>query len=291
MAQNNCGCGDGKDYSLVTAITGIAQTLVGNGNLDGLTGTYYTLFTANANGGIIKSVRIKAAVAQVTKGMLRFFVTDGTNSSLIKEIPVVVTPSKQTTQIPPIVWPTYEFTMLTDLRLQAGDSLLVSTQNSESFNVFVEGLNWHYPTLHQTNPPDLTTCCNFKQETASNGLGTVSTANTNLDGSGSGVVTLFTAGRVASGAKGSFVKSITIKALQSTNPGMVRLFINNGSASFLYKEISVPETIQSGFEPAWKMQWDENLYLETNFTVLATTQIGQSFALTIEAYDWTYPIS
>jgi hypothetical protein len=75
---------------------------------------------------------------------------------------------------------------------------------------------------------------------------------------------------------------------------MLRLFISDGVTGdnyYLYKEIMVEETIQSAFEPSLKIVLDENMNLKTGYSIYASTQIGQSFAFTVEGWDWTYPIS
>ena len=175
--------------------------------------------------------------------------------------------------------------------MQAGDSLSVSSQNTALINVIVDGLDWVYPTLVQTSPlPPLQTCCNFKQEYAVSGVGIVGNPNTNLDGTGS-ITPIYTAGSGIAGANGSVIKSMTIKALQSTNPGMIRFFIDNGTTKSLFKEVMIPETTQSGFEPSFKTTINENLYLKTGYSIGVATQIAQNFAIVIEGNDWIYPIA
>ena len=169
-----------------------------------------------------------------------------------------------------------------DLTLLAGYKLYASTQNAEGFNVIVQGLDWAYPG---TLPGS---CCNYKQETANTGLGTATTANANTDGSGN-IATVFTASAATS--NGSMVKAITIKALQSTNEGMVRLFISpNGSTFSLIKEINIPQTEQSGFEPSFKLVLNDHYILPAGFTLGVSTQLTQKFAVTVEGTDWDYPI-
>lgn len=70
-----------------------------NTNRDG-TGTegtnIFQLFTAGANGSRIDKIIVRAAgtVAVTTAGMIRIFISDGTNKRLYNEIPVTaVTPS------------------------------------------------------------------------------------------------------------------------------------------------------------------------------------------------------
>lgn len=64
------------------------------------------------------------------------------------------------------------------------------------------------------------------------------TANTNRDGTGT-IADIFTAG-----ADGSFINSLVIKATVTTTSGMVRFYVHNGSAWFLWHEENVtPVTV------------------------------------------------
>ena len=81
-------------------------------------------------------------------------------------------------------------------------------------------------------------CNDYSLFTANTQITTISTANYNLDGSGT-VAAVLTAG-----AKGTIVKSITIKAKGPVTQGMVRLYVgtSNASAISLYKEVPVSTT-------------------------------------------------
>ncbi len=277
MQQNQCNC---NDYSLQTANTGIATITNANPLLNG-SGTTLVL-TGGLSGTIIKQVIIKA-IGQVTKGMVRLFISDGTNVSLFKEVQVPTTPYQQSTATPPLVLPTFELVLKGDFKLLSAGKLLASTQNGESFNIIAEGLDWKYPALVQIPPlPPLQTCCNFVQEIANTGVNTISTASSIKD--------IFTASSLAT-SNGSYVKTITMKALQSTNLGMVRFYINDGTGYYLFKEIMIPETIQSGFEPAYKQVIELGFSLQNGYKIGAATEIGQAFAFTVEGWDWTYPIA
>ena len=185
--------------------------------------------------------------------------------------------------MPMPVLPTFEMVVQGELKLLTGYKLYAATQNGQAFNIITEGLDWKYPgTL-----PD--SCCNYKQETGQIGLATISTANTSLTPTAPTVI--YTA---PGSVNGAFIKTITIKALQPTAiNGMVRLFISpDGSTDwYLFQEIMVPETNQSGFEPSWKMVVDLNMHINTGYYLAATTQLSESFAITVEAVTWTYPIS
>ena len=94
-----------------------------------------------------------------------------------------------------------------------------------------------------SNPSDLCTTCHNSQV----GDGVIAAGTTVyenqkevMNGTGA-IVPIYQAG---AGMSGSFVKCITVKALQSTNPGMIRLFISppGGSPQYiLFQEKMVVE--------------------------------------------------
>ncbi len=281
MCQKNC-C---QDYSKQTANNGFVNHKTGNSNLDG-SGSIVTLITAAQSGTIVKSVTIKATAATTT-GMVRLYIqkSNPTRTILYKELPVPVMPTLSNTPTPNPVLPMFETTLLGDLKLQASDSLVASIQNSDSFNFIVDGLDWEYPS------PIPTDCCNFKQISAVTGVELVSTANSNLNGTGT-IVPVFTASNSPS-SNGTFVKTLTVKALQSTSiNGMIRVFVSNdgGTTYFLMKEIRVPQTTQSAFEPSFKNIVDLNFYLQPGYIIGLSTQNNEKFGVTIEGEEWSYPI-
>jgi hypothetical protein len=281
MCQNKCN-NNYKDYSLLTATTGIANVNTANSNLDG-SGTLATVVTAGQLGATVKSVIIKAT-GPVTSGMVRLFVQKANPSVtvLYKEVQIPVTPVLQNTPTPAPVLPVYEVTLMGDLKLQSGDALVASTQIADSFNIIAETLNWEYPS---TLPSD---CCNYKQVEAITGLSVVSVANPNLSGSGT-IATAFT----APASNGTLVKTITIKALGSTSiNGMIRLFIADagGTPWSLMREIQVPQTIQSAYQPSWKQAINLDFRLAPGYLLGVATQNGESFGITIEGESWSYPI-
>lgn len=70
--------------------------------------------------------------------------------------------------------------------------------------------------------------------TARTAAASVSTANTNRNGTGT-IATVFTAG-----ASGSRIDDIFIVAQGTTTANVVRLFVNDGTTSWLWQEIIVP---------------------------------------------------
>ena len=77
------------------------------------------------------------------------------------------------------------------------------------------------------------------------GLGQLTVANTNRDGSGT-VVTIFTAG-----ASGSRIDKITAKAAGTTTAGIIRFYIHDGTNYRLLTELAVTAIIPSGTVLAW----------------------------------------
>lgn len=100
------------------------------------TGTLGTLFTAGSDGSRVILVRAKAT-GNTTAGMLRIFVTDGINKRLIDEIEVTAQPAAGPT-IP--TW-TGQWNLST-VDLASGESMYVSTENAEVFNVFADGADY-----------------------------------------------------------------------------------------------------------------------------------------------------
>ncbi len=282
MCQNTMN--DCNDYSLLTANTGLGTVSAANPLLNG-TGNTVSVITANGdNGTIIKSITIKA-IQQVTQGMIRLFVQSDDMTPVItlyKEVPIPIQPQAPAVPIPTPKYIMYETVLVGDLKLQSGYSLIASTQNAESFNIIVDGLDVAYPS------PPPAVCCNFEQDDAATGVGTVSLGNTTLDGSDTtGLVNIFGAD---SGQNGATIKSVTIKALQSTHEGTVRLWVYDGTDYYLMQEIWIPQTTQSAFEPSFKQVVNMNFNLAPGYIIAATTDISESFAITIEATNWSYPI-
>lgn len=93
------------------------------------TGTLGTLYTAGASGGRVDRINI-TATGTTTAGMVRLFMSDGTNNRLIQELPIVaITPSS--TQ------PAFSADIVFDqgIAVQATYLLKTNTNNAETFNV------------------------------------------------------------------------------------------------------------------------------------------------------------
>lgn len=110
------------------------------------------------------------------------------------------------------------------------------------------------------------------------GIGQISTANTNRDGTGT-IGTIFTAG-----ASGSRIDAINIKATGTTTAGMIRLFIHDGANARLLTEVPVIAITPSGTLPSWEAQLNTNtmtqvlpLVLPTGYSLRAATNNAETF--------------
>ena len=112
-----------------TVQNGSGQVSTANTNRNG-TGTLVTVFTGATNGSRIDDIYI-VATATTTAGVVRLFISDGSNIRLWQEILVTaITPSTTVA-----VW---SYTLLNQaLLLENGWSLQASTNNAETFNVLV----------------------------------------------------------------------------------------------------------------------------------------------------------
>lgn len=121
------------------------------------------------------------------------------------------------------------------------------------------------------------------QYTANTGCVTISTANSNLDGTG-------TLGAVLTGAaNGTLIKSIIIKAQTNTTQGMVRLYSNGGGATELIAEIEIPAVTKSGSNPSFETYLEINYALKSGYILKASTQNAETFNVIAEGLDWEYP--
>lgn len=257
-----------------TASTGMVQFNTANSLLDGTGTGVTTVVTASSssNGLFIPRVYIKS-ITNTVEGTLRFFVSDGTNNRLVKEIHVSQNTKSSTN-------PAFEYVWDSDLKLKPNWSLKVTTQYGDTFNVFVDAANWNYYTTSVR--PEST---NF---TANTGLGTITTGNTSM--SGVSATTILTAGIITTGWKGCRIDNIRLKAAGTIAVSIVRFFISDGTTTLLFKEVQVPGWEQVGTQSTYEYLIDMREFkLQAGFSILATTDITQSFAITIDACDWKYP--
>jgi hypothetical protein len=116
---------------------GTAVISTANTARDG-TGTLGTVFTAGASGSRLDGIEIQAT-GTTTAGMVRLFISDGTNHRLFAEVSVVaVTPSATVPAFSTLIAGNAQGLVNNvplPLSLPTGWSLRASTHNAESFTV------------------------------------------------------------------------------------------------------------------------------------------------------------
>lgn len=116
-------------------------------------------------------------------------------------------------------------------------------------------------------------------------IGSLSTANTNRDGSGT-IISIWTAG-----ANGSRIEHIDITAYGATTAGVIRLYIHDGSTSALWKEILVPATTPSTTVAVFMASLDcsqpgNSLLLPAAYSLRASTHIAENFRVAAVGGDF-----
>lgn len=124
------------------------------------------------------------------------------------------------------------------------------------------------------------------QYTANTGMVKISTANSNLDGTG-------TLGTVITGASnGTLIKNVIIKATgtgaTSTAQGMVRLFVTDGANTRLLSEVPIPAMGQSSTDTTFEYVLPLNFKLESGLILKASTQNANGFNVIAEGLDYAY---
>ncbi|MGZ3931147.1 MAG: hypothetical protein ACXVP0_07250 [Bacteroidia bacterium] len=213
------------------------------------------------------------AITNTSTGMIRFFVYDGVNARLIREVMV---PANNKASIQPA----FETSFMLNYNLKSGYSLKVSTQNADTFNVIADGRDWAY---YASGVRMDTT-----KFTANTGTVLISTANSNLNGTGT-IGTAFTAGSSPT-YKGARISSITVKGYVNVTPGMVRLYIDDGTMKYCFREIVTPTITKSPTDKAFEqtITFEEPLHLKAGYKIGASTQNAENFHVCVEANDWNY---
>ena len=110
------------------------------------------------------------------------------------------------------------------------------------------------------------------------GLGQVTAANPNRDGTGT-IVSIF-----AAGASGSRIDAIALKATAATTAGMLRLFLHDGVNAHLLTEVPVLAQTPSATAPAWELSVTTQgmspllpLILPSGYSLRASTEKAEVF--------------
>jgi len=253
----------------VASTTAVAISTA-NPNLDG-SGTITSIITGAAEGTFIKTIIIKAQT-DTSRGMIRFYLKKpGGTSTLLTEVyvPAIVKSSRDLSfqQVIPVGY-----------TLASEETLLVSTENADRFNVVVEAFDIANST--STSYLDGST-----EYVASSGVEKVSVANPNLDGSGT-LKELITAG--SSPFTGCIIKSLISKAQQSVSPGMIRFFVKIAGSTYLFHEVRVPSVVQSSTSVTFQFNaiTSGGFCLPSGAVLYASTEKGENFSVIVEAADW-----
>lgn len=103
--------------------------------------------------------------------------------------------------------------------------------------------------------------------------GLVSVANPGRDGTGT-VVDILT-----SGASGSRVDSLNIKAITTTTAGMVRIYIYDGANARLFKEVLVSAITVSATVAGFETTVALGIVLPATHKIQASTEKAESFVV------------
>lgn len=118
------------------------------------------------------------------------------------------------------------------------------------------------------------------------GIASVTTANTNRDGTGT-IETVLTAG-----ASGSRIEKISIKATATVSAGMIRFYVHDGTTSQIIAEIAVTATTASSTVPSFEHTMTQDtvdylpLTLPTGYSLRASTQLSESFKVIAQGGDF-----
>lgn len=255
------------------ARTGVVTISTANPNLDG-TGSLGTIITGAGSGTLVKTLIIKAQT-DTSQGMIRLFAKKASGSAavLLSEYDVLpIIKSERDLSFSNVIALNY--------KLESGEELKVSTEQGDTFNVFAEAFDLNYSSS--------TEFIGSSMEQLSNaGAIAISTANPNLNGTGT-LVKLLTANV---DWQGCCVTSIIIAAQQTTDPGVVRFFIEDDSSNiFLLSEVLIPSSVQGNSIKSFSYQviGHGGLCLAPGYTIKVSTEKANSFGITGVGSDWKY---
>ena len=116
------------------------------------------------------------------------------------------------------------------------------------------------------------------------GVVAIATANTGRDGTGT-IGTVITAG-----ANGTRIHRVSVKATVTTTAGVVRLFIYDGAAYFLWREITVTALTVSAtvnsFEYNLELLNERAMILPSGYSLRASTEKSENINVIAEGGDY-----
>lgn len=101
----------------------------------------------------------------------------------------------------------------------------------------------------------------------------LATANTARDGSGT------TADILTAGASGSRIDRVRVVASSTTTAGVIRIFIYDGTNTYLIKEILVSAITPSATVAVWEADCDLNINLPATWHLKAATHNAETFKI------------
>lgn len=121
------------------------------------------------------------------------------------------------------------------------------------------------------------------QYTANLGMQTISTANSELDGTGtlSNVI-------ITGASNGTRLRTVSVKSHGHSLGGMIRLFIFDGTNNRLISEVEVPAVTRSASEPSFEITLPVDYALKAGWSLKASTQNAETFNIIAEGLDWAY---
>lgn len=122
--------------------------------------------------------------------------------------------------------------------------------------------------------------CGKRKYIALTGITAISTANSNLDGTGS-MGTVLTAAN-----DGTIINSITVKSTGNNSEGMIRLFITKNGTTSLWQELPVPSNVQSATYPAFQRSVQVQFSMEAGDILKASTQYADDWVIIADAVKW-----
>lgn len=117
----------------VTPRIGMAQVSAANTNYDGITGTYVDIITGASTGTRIAEIIVEAT-ATTTAGMVRLFITDGTNTRMFDEVSIAAATVSASVKASRVST-TYNNLILPNQNWK----IRASTHNAVAINVFALG--------------------------------------------------------------------------------------------------------------------------------------------------------
>ncbi len=122
--------------------------------------------------------------------------------------------------------------------------------------------------------------------TAVYGQALLSTANTNLDGTGT-IASPLRGGATA----GTLVKTITLKAQLAVTRGMVRLYVEDGTPNTdIVAEIEIPAASQDNIQETYAISICVDYMLKADYYLKASIENGsQNVSIHVEGLEISYP--